>query len=65
MAAVSAVVLSGKGGTAKTLWQMMMAGEASRIGISTLLVDADPERNLSTHLSAVTDFPRFEGSSVK
>lgn len=49
MAAVSAVVLSGKGGTAKTLWQMMMAGEASRIGISTLLVDADPERNLSTH----------------
>lgn len=49
MAAVSAVVLSGKGGTAKTLWQMMLAGEASRLGISTLLVDADPERNLSNH----------------
>jgi chromosome partitioning protein len=49
MAAVSAVVLSGKGGTAKTLWQMMMAGEASRVGISTLLVDSDPERNLSNH----------------
>lgn len=47
MAAVSAVVLSGKGGTAKTLWQMTLAGEASRAGISTLLVDADPERNLS------------------
>jgi cellulose biosynthesis protein BcsQ len=49
LAAVSAVVLSGKGGTAKTLWQMMLAGEASRLGISTLLVDADPERNLSNH----------------
>jgi cellulose biosynthesis protein BcsQ len=47
--AVSALVLSGKGGTAKTLWQMMLAGEASRAGISTLLVDADPERNLSNH----------------
>jgi chromosome partitioning protein len=47
MAAVSTVVLSGKGGTAKTLWQMTMAGEASRARISTLLVDADPERNLS------------------
>ena len=46
---MSAVVLSGKGGTAKTLWQMMLAGEASRAGISTLLVDADPERNLSNH----------------
>lgn len=49
MVAVSALVLSGKGGTAKTLWQMMLAGEASRAGISTLLVDADPERNLSNH----------------
>lgn len=47
MAAITAVVLSGKGGTAKTLWQMLMAGEASRAGISTLLVDVDPERNLS------------------
>ncbi|WP_255342208.1 MULTISPECIES: ParA family protein [Mycobacterium] len=47
--AVSALVLSGKGGTAKTLWQIMLAGEASRAGISTLLVDADPERNLSNH----------------
>ncbi|BBA88532.1 plasmid partitioning protein [Mycobacterium pseudoshottsii JCM 15466] len=49
MVAVSALVLSGKGGTAKTLWQIMLAGEASRAGISTLLVDADPERNLSNH----------------
>lgn len=47
MPATSAVVLSGKGGTAKTLWQMTMAGEASRAGISTLLIDVDPERNLS------------------
>ena len=46
---MSAVVLSGKGGTAKTLWQMMLAAEASRAGIATLLVDADPERNLSNH----------------
>ena len=49
MVAVSVTVLSGKGGTAKTLWQMMLAGEASRAGISALLVDADPERNLSNH----------------
>lgn len=49
MVAVSVLVLSGKGGTAKTLWQMMLAGEASRAGISGLLVDADPERNLSNH----------------
>lgn len=49
MVAVAALVLSGKGGTAKTLWQMMLAGEASRAAISTLLVDADPERNLSNH----------------
>lgn len=47
MPATSAVVLSGKGGTAKTLWQMTMAGEASRAGLSTLLIDVDPERNLS------------------
>lgn len=47
MPATSVVVLSGKGGTAKTLWQMTMAGEASRAGLSTLLVDVDPERNLS------------------
>lgn len=43
----SVVVLSGKGGTAKTLWQLTLAGEASRAGIKTLLVDVDPERNLS------------------
>ncbi|GAA4788298.1 ParA family protein [Actinomycetospora chlora] len=41
-------VLSGKGGVAKTLWQVLMAGEASRLGIPTLIVDADPERNAST-----------------
>lgn len=43
----SVVVLSGKGGVAKTLWQLTMAGEASRAGIETLLIDVDPERNLS------------------
>ena len=47
MPATSVVVLSGKGGTAKTLWQITMAGEASRAGIKTLLIDVDPERNLS------------------
>jgi cellulose biosynthesis protein BcsQ len=44
----SVTVLSGKGGTAKTLWQLTMAGEASRAGITTLLIDVDPERNLSS-----------------
>src|SRR4249920_2113736 len=51
MPATSVVVLSGKGGTAKTLWQMTMAGEASRAGLSTLLVDIDPERNLSNRFN--------------
>src|SRR5580765_8314438 len=45
-----AAVLSGKGGTGKTLWQLIMAGEASRLGIPTLLVDSDPEQNLSRRL---------------
>lgn len=44
---VAVTVLSGKGGVAKTLWQVLMAGEASRLGIPTLLIDADPERNAS------------------
>jgi chromosome partitioning protein len=47
MDGTSAVVLSGKGGVAKTLWQLTLAGEASRAGIETLLIDIDPERNLS------------------
>lgn len=47
MTAVSVAVLSGKGGAAKTFWQMTMAGEASRAGMSTLLIDSDPERNMS------------------
>ena len=51
MPATSVVVLSGKGGTAKTLWQMTMAGEASRAGLKTLLVDVDPERNLSNRFN--------------
>lgn len=51
MPATSVVVLSGKGGTAKTLWQMLMAGEASRHGLSTLLIDADPERNMSNRFN--------------
>ena len=50
MPATSVVVLSGKGGTAKTLWQMTMA-EASRAGLSTLLIDIDPERNLSNRFN--------------
>jgi chromosome partitioning protein len=49
--ATSVVVLSGKGGTAKTLWQMTVAGEASRVGIPTLLIDVDPERNLSNRFN--------------
>jgi len=32
---------------AKTLWQLTLAGEASRAGIKTLLIDCDPERNMS------------------
>ena len=45
---VSIVVLSGKGGCAKSLWQLTMAGEASRAGLRTLIIDIDPERNMST-----------------
>ena len=55
MPATSVVVLSGKGGTAKTLWQMTMAGEASRAGMSTLLIDIDPERNLSNRFNVPQD----------
>lgn len=47
MLACRAVVMSGKGGVAKTLWVALMAGEASRAGIRALIVDVDPERNLS------------------
>lgn len=47
MTVTTAVVLSGKGGTAKTLWQLTMAGEASRAGYRTLLIDIDPEQNMS------------------
>ncbi|WWT39761.1 hypothetical protein [Microcystis phage Mwe-JY05] len=52
MPATGVVVLSGKGGTAKTLWQATMASEASRAGRRTLLVDVDPERNLSNRFGA-------------
>lgn len=44
---VAVTVLSGKGGVSKTLWQILMAGEASRMSIPTLVIDADPERNAS------------------
>lgn len=47
MGAIPAVVLSGKGGSSKSLWQFTMAGEASRSGTRTLIVDVDPERNMS------------------
>lgn len=42
-----ALVLSGKGGVGKSMWQRLLAGEASRRGLRTLLIDADPECNLS------------------
>lgn len=48
MQAKRVVVLSGKGGTAKTLWLVLMAGEASYLGRRVLLMDCDPERNLSS-----------------
>jgi cellulose biosynthesis protein BcsQ len=66
----AAVVLSGKGGTAKTLWQLTMAGEASRAGINTLLVDVDPERNLSNrfgisqHASGLGNVLRAAGAGT-
>ena len=41
------LVMSGKGGVSKTCSQLILAGEASRAGRRALLVDADPERNLS------------------
>lgn len=44
---VTVTVLSGKGGVSKTLWQVLMAGEASRMSIPTLFIDSDPERNAS------------------
>lgn len=59
--ATSVVVLSGKGGTAKTLWQTLMAGEASREGLRVLLVDVDPERNLSNRFDAPAHVPGLAG----
>lgn len=47
MPAQRAVVMSGKGGATKSTWIALMAGEASRAGIRTLVCDFDPERNLS------------------
>lgn len=43
----SAVVLSGKGGCGKSLWQTTLAGESSLLQLHTLVVDTDPERNMS------------------
>lgn len=40
-------VLSGKGGSNKTFVQAMTAAEASRHAIPTLIIDLDPERNMS------------------
>ena len=51
MPATSVVVLSGKGGTAKTLWQMTMAGRHPVPGLLHLLIDIDPERNLSNRFN--------------
>lgn len=59
--ATSVVVLSGKGGTAKTLWQTLIAGEASREGLRVLLVDVDPERNLSNRFDAPAHTPGLAG----
>lgn len=47
MAATSVAVLSGKGGVGKTMWQKLIAGEASRHDLPTLITDVDPERNMS------------------
>ena len=44
---VACTVLSGKGGTGKSTLQRCLAGEASREGIRTLLIDDDPAGNLS------------------
>lgn len=52
MLAKRVVVLSGKGGTGKTLVQVLMAGEASCLGRRVLLMDCDPERNLSSKFRA-------------
>lgn len=43
----AATALSGKGGTAKSFMQFHLAGQASTEGISTILMDADPEQNLT------------------
>lgn len=45
--AVSATALSGKGGSGKSAAQYHVAGEASSVGISSLLMDCDPEMNLT------------------
>jgi chromosome partitioning protein len=39
--------VSGKGGVGKTWMQLQIAAEASRLGIPVLMVDIDPEGNLS------------------
>ncbi|GGM84341.1 hypothetical protein GCM10012275_63760 [Longimycelium tulufanense] len=44
---VSATALSGKGGTGKSFLQYHLAGQASAEGIDTLVMDADPEQNLT------------------
>lgn len=51
---VAVTVLSGKGGVSKTLWQVLMAGEASRMGMPTLFIDSDPERNASNKFGVPT-----------
>lgn len=51
---VAVAVLSGKGGVSKTLWQFLMAGEASRMGMPTLFIDSDPERNASNKFGIPT-----------
>lgn len=44
---VACTVVSGKGGTGKSTLQRSIAGEASREGLRTLLIDDDPAGNLS------------------
>lgn len=51
---VAVTVLSGKGGVSKTLWQVLMAGEASRLGMPALFIDSDPERNASNKFGVPT-----------
>jgi chromosome partitioning protein len=44
------LVLSGKGGIGKTMWQYLLACVASRAGLRVLVIDADPVANMARRL---------------